>query len=166
MAFRKDRTTAAQTAANVAGGIVSALVSAQDITAKDVEAKLVSVFDAIFERLGPVVDADNLVFEAAEAAAPAKSTTSSSSSSSSKPKGEKKFTLEEARDLVLARGVFKDLTMGEVYDMDAAEAGTHGHREGEAGATYVRWLSTEANKNGFTRAAAKAIVASEDSAAA
>lgn len=168
--FRKDKTTAAQTAANVAGGVASALIAAGKVTtvAKAAEA-VTTVFDELFDKLGPVVEGDNEVFAAAEAeaekAAPKKAASKSSGSkskSSGSKGGGKTFTKDEALELELNSGKFKGVTIGEVLEMDEDEAAEHNHREGEAGRTYVEWLATDANPNTFTRNAAVAALEPSD----
>jgi hypothetical protein len=162
MGFRKDKTTAAQTAANVAGAVTAANIAATDgMTATAAAKYVVTVFEALFEQLGPVVEADNLVFAEQDEVAPVrKSTTrSSGSTSSGSTGGGKKFTAEEAAELVLNSGKYKKQTLGAVYQMDADEAAEYGAREGEGGKEYVQWLTTEKNPNSYTRDAAKALIA-------
>jgi hypothetical protein len=164
MGFRKDKTTAAQTAANVAGAVTAANIAATDgMTASAASKYVNTIFEGLFELLAPVVDADNEVFAAQDEAAPAAKAASSGgkrSTGGAKTSGTgKKFTLEEAMELELNSGKFKGQTLGDVYAMDEDEAAEYGHREGEPGKSYVKWLTTEKNPNSYTRDAAKAIIA-------
>jgi len=164
MGFRKDKTTAAQTASNTAGVITAANIAATDgMTASAAAKYAVTVFEALFEVLSPVVDADNKLFAEQEEAAPAPKSSGGSKTKSSggsgRSGGGKKFTLDEALELELNSGKFKGQTLGDVYNMDADEAAEYGHREGEAGKSYVKWLTTEKNPNSYTRDAALALIA-------
>lgn len=162
MGFRKDQTTAAQTAANVAGVIVSSLVAAGVVkTAAAASKATLEVFQTLFgdeTTLQAVVIADNEVFAAQDDAAPAKSSGSKTSSKSTS-KSNKAISLEDARSMELKSGKFKGVTLGEVYDMSADEAAEYNHRDGERGRTYITWLATDKNPNDFTRKFAAALLA-------
>jgi len=157
MSFRKDKTTAAQTSANVAGVVTGAFIAAGVVkTVAKAEEAVVAVFKALFAELGPVVEDDNKVFEAAEQ--------TSTGSTTSKPKSKKDddedgTNAEDPGDVRLKGGKFKGCTISEVYEMDADEAGeTYGYREGEPGSAYIDWLATSANPNKFTRDKSKAFL--------
>lgn len=161
MAFRKDVTTAAQTSANVAGEITSALIAAGAVkTATKAAEAAVEVYQALIAELRPVVEADNKVFEAAEAGESKSGGSKKSYSKSKKSDDDEDGTnADDPGDVRLKGGKFKGCTIREVYEMDADEAGdTYGHREGEAGSTYIDWLSTAQNPNKFTRDKSKAFL--------
>lgn len=163
--FRKDRTTAAQTSANVSGAVTGALIAAGIITTTEAAKEaVVDIFEALFDRLGPVVDADNELFAAVEAEAAA--------ADASKPKSTKAAARQQAKaqtgdgedsedlgDIVLKSGKFKGCTLREVYMMSPEEASAYGHRPGEPGLTYIKWLATAGNPNKWTRARAEAFLA-------
>jgi hypothetical protein len=165
MAFRKDKTTAAQTAANVAGNVVSALIAAGAINevAKAKKA-VVDVFTPLFETLSPIVDADNEVFAAAEAADPTPKSSSRAGSGAgsgraagaSKSGATKKASVgsggspDDPGSIKLDRGFFKGLTLAEVENLDEAEAAGYGYERG-AGSAYIDYLVGDQNRNTFLR---------------
>ena len=163
MAFRKDRTTAAQTAANVAGNVTAALVSAGQVTTADAAAEAaVSVFTALFAQLSPVVDADNVIFaeqDSLEAAKPRSAPRSGyrpSTPSAPQANGKTKFKGDAAaaRALDLTFGKFKGVTLGNLEVMPASEAKDYGHGEGDKpGKTYLIWLSKNENNEYVAEAA-------------
>lgn len=160
MAFRKDKTTAAQTSANVAGEVTSALIATGAIkTSKTAAAAVVEVYTALFAELGPVVEEDNAGFEEAEKAGGGSKPSGGSKKSYKKDDDEDGTNSEDPGDIKLKGGKFKGCTFREVFEMGVEEAGdTYGHREGEAGATYIEWLATSSNPNKWTRDKAKAFL--------
>ena len=150
MAYRKDQTTVAQTAANTSATVVAALVTAgviQDVeTAK---AEFDSIRTSTFADLIQVVAEDNKVFAAAEAAAPAKR-------SSSKGGGDKgPVTVEMARATQLTFGKFAGaedengkktpgVSLGELETMTKAQTAEYGYETGN-GLAYMKYLSTNEN---------------------
>lgn len=163
MAFRKDRTTAAQTALNSSASIVTGLVTQGAIaTVASAKKALVELYQTAFAEIGPVVDSDNEVFAAAEQAEGSKprSSTKTASKANGSKTAKKDSVPDDAGEFILSGGKFKDLTIAEIYAMDAEEAGkTYGHREGEAGSTYVGWLASERNNNEIRREAAQRFLA-------
>lgn len=155
--FRKDRTTAAQTAANVAGEITVARIASGEFgSSEGIDAALVTTFQALFAELGPVVDADNALFEAVENAASANKSVAVTTAPASGEPG----------DTVFAGGKFKGLTIKDVYEMSEAVAkDTYKHPYG-AGSTYVvNYVATDKNSNETTKVAAQAFLAALPKAA-
>jgi hypothetical protein len=166
MAFQKDKTTAAQTAANGAAEIVAALVTAGVLKTT---AKADEYFDARFtatlDLLDPIVEADNEMFR--EQAGSGDGETSTKKRRSSKSSGSRsngKITVKQARELELNGGMFKGLTLGEVVDMSADDAEEYGAREGQSGKNYVKFLASTKNRNAFVRKFAKVLVAPKKAA--
>lgn len=159
--FRKDKTTAAQTAANAAAEVVKARIQSGDFGNTDaVNEALLSHFDALFGRLGPVVESDNALFEATEAAAPA------ASSAPKKNKPEVAVDPNTPGDTIFLGGKFKNCTIKDVYEMDEETAKTQYKHPYGAGSTYItNYVATEKNTNETTRAAAQAFLASIKQAA-
>lgn len=162
--FRKDKTTSYNAALMTAGTVVEALIAAGVVKTVAAAGKaLTEIVEAGFAGAAEIVDADNALFESVEQAdvkAPAKR-------SSSKPAGRKPAArkssnsgggsaAEQGGDLTLNSGKFKDLTIREVAELSEEEAADYGHRDGEAGITYVEWLASDRNRNSFTRDAAAA----------
>jgi len=156
--FRKDKTTAAQTSANVAGGVVTALITAGSplvTTLAEIDTALVKLTTAVLGVLGPIVDGDNALFASVEQA-DAKSGTGASTSAAKKG-GE--AHPDDPGDIELRSGKFKGCTIREVFEMDAETAGAkYSHRAGEGGDSYITWLSTAKNPNDFTRGKALAFI--------
>lgn len=164
MAFRKDKTTAAQTAFNAGAAVAAGLAASGSITTGDEALAVIkTIAEGLFGEsttLAAVVDGDNKLFAETEAAAPAakKSYSPSGTSTNSGPK----VTLEDARATVFNFGKFKGQALGDVYDMPASKAQEFGHGEGDkAGKTYVQWLAkTTDEKTGFMRRRAQVILES------
>lgn len=162
MAFRKDKTTAAQTAFNAGAAVAAGLASSGSITTGAEALEVIkTIAEGLFGEsttLAQVVDGDNALFEATEAAAPAKKSYApkGGGSTNSGPK----VTLEDARATVFNFGKFKGVSLGDVYDMPASKAQEFGHGEGDkAGKTYVQWLAkTTDEKTGFMRRRAQVIL--------
>lgn len=174
MAFRKDKTTAAQTAANVAGGVAQAAIAKGVIAHADEAAKYaVVVFEALFERLGPVVEADNKVFEAAEGTTTTVAKTSGKSTArKGKTSGGSKrrsgggggsVTLEDALGMELNSGAFEGVTLGGLLEIgvDEAEDG-YGYGNGERdGRDYIAWLASDTYENDYVQRRARLIADAE-----
>jgi hypothetical protein len=160
MAFIKDRTTSANAAIMSSADITAALINAGVIkTVAVAERAAVGIAETYLKFAGPVVEADNAAFAAAESnggSKTAKSRTESKSTSSSR--GGSDISLTAAQDLELNSGPFKGVTLGEVYDMNETEAAEYDYKRG-AGSDYVKWLSGSRNPNDFTRKFAKALLA-------
>lgn len=172
--FRKDHTTAAQTSANAAGVVVGAMV-AKGITKDAGEAAdaVVVIFDALFERISPIVDSDNALFaevDAAQAASkPAKNTTTtgdkaytvSRGGTKGKSSGGAAFKgdLGDALSLVLNFGAFEGKTLEDLKGIDADDASeNYGYRDGDAdGTDYLKWLAGAKQKNGYVQGAARLV---------
>lgn len=152
--FRKDKTTAAQTAANGAAEVTSALVTAGVITDADAaKAFHAELYAQTFEELGAVVEADNVVFAEAEASAPKSSGGSRKSGGSSKGGGS---SSKPAGEVELIFGAFKGLTLDEVYDLSPEQAGEYNYPKADPGSKsgreYIVWLSkNEDEKASFIR---------------
>lgn len=148
--FRKDKTTAAQTAANVAGGVTGSLISAGVVdSVTSAAASVVEIFKALFAELGPVVDADNALFEAVEnAGGGAKASAALPAAKSDDP-----------GDTILPGGKFKGMSIADVHGLSEDDAKAKGHTYG-SGATYIEnYVATDKNTNQTTRDAAKAYLA-------
>lgn len=108
-------------------------------------------FAATFDELAPVVDEDNRVFEAAEAAEGSRKTSRKPAAKAAETPGE----------TVFFGGKFKGCTIQEVYGMDEATAKEgYDHQYGD-GSTYItNYVATDKNTNATTREAARAYLAS------
>lgn len=164
MAFRKDQTGVAQTAANTAATLVSAAIQAGIITRMDeAQATFDELRKSTFETLREVVEADNLVFEAAEAAAP-KTQPRRAYGGGGGGGGYKAPSLDDALGTDLSFGKFKGVTLGELAKMTATETDEYGY-EGP-GTKYLTYLSkldqVEDGKkpNPFIASRAKVVLAS------
>lgn len=154
MAYRKDKTTVAQTAANTAASLAAQFVASGLIgTIEEADAYFDKRYADTFAKLGEVVAADNEVFAAAEASEPAKprkAAAKATAPASGNP-----------GDVLFTGGKFKGVSIAEVYAMSEAEAkDTYGHSYG-AGDTYIKnYSATEKNTNDTTREASKQFLAS------
>jgi hypothetical protein len=133
--FRKDQTGVAQTAANTAATMVAAAITAGIIGDMEVaKTEFDRIREATFADLKSVVDTDNELFAAVEAAAPAKSSSSSS--------GEKTYadpSLEQALNTELSFGAFKGVKLSRVIEMTDAERAEYGYEKGAT--AYLTYLS-------------------------
>ncbi|MES2156008.1 MAG: hypothetical protein V4510_12820 [bacterium] len=169
MAFQKDKTTAAQTAGNVAGNVAAAALTAGKLDVDSAAEFVVDVFEALFTKLAPIVDADNANFLAQEGAAPASKTAKSggersySKTRSSKTRGNSSVSLDDALGMELNFGAFGGETMGNVLALSADDADEqYGYGDGErSGRDYITWLATDKNKNDYVRTRARVIADSE-----
>jgi hypothetical protein len=179
MAFRKDKTGAAQTAANSAAVLVSAFADSFDSFESAVEAYN-ELREATFEDLAAVVDADNEVFAAAEkgersngsssrrsngkaSSSSSKSRSRKTSGGSSRKGGKSSITLDDALSLELNFGAFEGETLETVLGLDADTADDeYGYGDGERdGRDYIAWLASDKNKNEFVQRRAR-IIADEE----
>lgn len=175
MAFRKDKTTAAQTSANVAGSVVTALIEKGELKSVDEVAEAVTdIFSAVFEELSPIVEADNKVFEEAEKSDSGTSSGGGSKSSSRGRKtsggrkggsrgGSSSITLEDALSMELSGGAFEGETLGAVLKLSAEECDEDfDYGDGERnGRDYISWLASDKNKNEYTQRRARIIADDE-----
>ena len=178
MAFIKDKTTAAQTSANVAGVVTSALIAKGLVDLESAGDAVTGVFEALFERLGPVVDADNQKFAAEDNGGgggkyAAKSSGSSSTPRSSKTGGGSKYKGKSggsgkisdasARTLELSWGSFEGVELGTLLSISAEDAEKDfGYGDGErSGTDYLTWLASDGNKNEFVQSRARVILDAE-----
>lgn len=166
--FRKDKTTAAQTSANVAGSVVTALIEKGEVDLEDSIGTLEAVFDSVFARIAPVVDSDNALFAETEAADPAparerKTSGGSRSSSSSSGKPQFKGTLKDAYKMAFKGGAFEGVTLKQLLDIDADTADSeYDYGDGERGGReYIAWAASDKNDWDYTRVAARLVADAE-----
>lgn len=142
MAFRKDQTGVAQTAANTAATVVAAAITAGVIQSmEDAKAEFDSIRLSTFEDLKGIVEADNIIFAEAEANAPKATRTSAPRASGGSNGGYATPSLETALATDLGFGKFKTVTLGELAKMTAAETAEYGYETGN-GVKYLTYLST------------------------
>lgn len=161
MAFRKDKTGVAQTAANTAAQLTAALVEAGVLkTAAAVDKYFEGRYEATFAPLAVIVEEDNKVFAEADAAEAASGGTRrrSSRSGGSQPKGE---TPGEPGDVAFFGGKFKGSTIAEVYAMSEDEAKEFNHQYGDGSTYIINYVATDKNTNDTTREAAKKFLAAQ-----
>jgi hypothetical protein len=165
MAFRKDKTTAAQTAANVAGNVAAAALTVGAVEREGVVELVLETFDALFSRMSPIVEEDNAGFAAAEAAspAPAASARSGKTGGGSRGNGNRKPDLEFARTMTLKGGAFGGVTLEGLLDIDAETAeAEYGYGDGERGGReYLSWLASDKNTYDYTRERARLVADAE-----
>jgi hypothetical protein len=141
MAFRKDQTGVAQTAANTAATVVAAAITAGVITSmEDAKTEFDSIRLSTFTDLKTIVEADNVVFAEAEANAPAPQRRSTGGGG--KPSGGyAPPSLDQALSCDLSFGKFKGVTLGELAKMSKADTSEYGYETGD-GVKYLTYLST------------------------
>lgn len=157
MAYRKDKTTVAQTAANDAAQMVSALIAAGIIdNVEGAGNAFASLQSTIFEQLTPVVDGDNALFEKVEAENPAPAKSSGGGKG-----GGSKLDAAAARATVLNFGRFKDLTLAQVEALAPGEGKAEGYNDKDgapkSGLAYIEWLS-KSDTNEYMARRAKLIL--------
>lgn len=167
MTFQKDKTTAAQTSANAAATVVGALVAEHGLSVNDAAEATVTIFEALFDKLGPIVDADNANFLSQDSGSSRSSSRSEKRSSKTsggnrnKSKGGSAFKgdLDDALNLKLKFGAFEGETLGDVADLDADTCDNEfDYGDGERdGSDYIAWLSGSTNKNEYVRDAARLV---------
>ena len=159
--FRKDKTGVAQTAANSASTYIAALATAGLLTDAKVAAKEFKThYENVFAELALVVEADNEMFaalDATEAARPAKSGGGRSypPRNSGGGGGGGTVSIEDALATTFNFGAFKDLTIGEVLDLD--EDGTSDYGYQKSGRSYIAWVSKNKD-NPFMAKRAKVVL--------
>lgn len=170
--FRKDRTTAAQTAANSAATLTAARVANGELKGVAVDKALVASYKALFgsdELLSAVVESDNKVFAAVEAEgggaaskSPTKSAakTTKTAAKSGAASGKQQPT-DNPGALAFNKGKYAGLTIEEVAALSEEEVIARGGREGDTGLNYIEWTSTDANPNEYMRKAAQAFLAEQ-----
>lgn len=172
MAFRKDKTGSAQTAANAAAVLVSAFADKFRDLSEAVEAYHELRTD-IFEDLSKVVEADNEVFAAAEASETPKPRSGGGSKTRERKTGgggKRKggggggsISLDDALNMELNFGAFEGETLGDVLKFSAEECDDdYGYGDGERdGEDYIAWLASDRNKNDFVQRRARIIADAE-----
>jgi hypothetical protein len=158
--YQKDQTGIRQTANNVASALVVAETAAGILKSHDT---LVERFAALRDEVFTDLDArrieDNEMFKAEEAAKPA-SAPRSGGRKGGKPSGD----IENPGSVEIRNGAFKTLTVQQVYDMPASEAGDYGYPKSEPGSKtgkdYIKWLTTN-DKNPFMQKVATAFLDSK-----
>jgi hypothetical protein len=171
LTFQKDKTGAAQTAANAAATIVAAYSDNFKSFSEVVEAYN-DLRAELFSDLAEVVDADNKMFRDNDSGGAAKSERKSSSSSSRAKKtsggGRKggsssKVTLDDALDLVLNFGAFEGEKLGDILGYDAETCDEdYAYGDGERdGKDYISWLASDRNKNEYVQRRARLIADDE-----
>lgn len=153
--FRKDRTTAAQTAANGAATVTASLVTAGVIDNEDTALAFhAKLYSQTFAELGGVVDADNAMFAEVEASQPKQANRGSQRSGGGNSGGSK--SSKPAGEVELIFGAFKGLTLNEVYDLGEEQCAEYGYPKADPGSKtgrdYIVWLSkNEDEKASFIR---------------
>lgn len=159
MTYQKDQTGILQTATKAAADLTSAELAAGIIKSHDTAVKR---FDELREHvlvdLKAAVDADNAMFKAEEASAPAKGSRKKSSGSSGGGGG----TIDAPGAVELkGNGKFAGLTVDEVFALSGEEAEAYGYVDkegiGKPGSLYVQWLTTN-DKNPFMQKVANAFL--------
>lgn len=170
--FRKDRTTAAQTAANSSAQVTAALVTAGVITDADEAMEFNGrLYAQTFSELGSVVEQDNEMFAKVEAEAPKSSGRSGGSRKSGGSKGKSGSgrkvngvpVLDDPGSMELKFGAFKGLSLYEVYDLDGDQCADYGYPKNDPGSKsgrdYVLWVSKNEDENAeYARAQALAFL--------
>lgn len=177
MTFIKDQTGVAQTAANVAGGIVGSFVEMFGSFDEAVEA-----FDTLradlFKELAAVVDADNAKFAAEDGKGASNGSSKASARSSktassggSKPRsggskgggGGSTLGIDDSLSMQLTWGAFEGETLAHVLALDAQQCDEdYNYGEGERnGRDYIAWLASDSNKIEFVQRRARVIADAE-----
>ena len=180
MAFVKDKTGSAQTAANASAVVVAAFAD----SFKNFDAAVEAFNDLrtqVFEDLAAIVDADNEKFAEADGGSSNGSRSKSSNRSSkgtssrggktsrsnggSKRGGSKggSISLDDALGMELNFGAFEGETLGDVLKLTADEAeDDYGYGDGERdGTDYISWLASDKNQNEYVQRRAR-IIADEE----
>lgn len=173
MAFRKDYTTSANAAIMSAGDVVAAAIT-QGASFEDAPELAVAVAEALFQFAKPIVDEDNLGFQAeadrTETAKPAAKSSGGGGGGYKKKSygkgggggGRGSVTLKTALDTELTWGAFEGATLAELLDIDADKADSdYGYGDGERdGRDYLAWLASDSNNNEYMRS--RALLVAED----
>lgn len=158
--FRKDETGVAQTAANSASTVISAMVTAGIL---DTEAKVKKAFEDhytnVFATLSEVVQRDNEMFEKLDAQEASKPRPSGGGGGWQKKSGGGRgggdLSVDDALATVFNFGAFKDLTIGEVLGMDSEATTDYGYEKG--GRAYITWLA-KSKDNAYMAKRAKLVL--------
>lgn len=173
MTFQKDKTGAAQTAANAAATVVAAFSDSFKNFDAAVEAYN-ELRESIFTDLATIVDEDNEMFKANDTGGSkssgsrreSKTGGGSKRSSGGSRKGggsSSKVTLDDALDLVLNFGAFEGEKLGDILGFDADQCDDdYGYGDGERdGRDYIKWLAGRNNKNEYVQRRARLIADDE-----
>ncbi len=171
MAFVKDKTGSAQTAANASAVVVAAF--AEQFPSFSAAVKAFHELRAeVFEDLAAIVDADNALFAANDTGAKPSGgktyekkerTSKTRSASKSKGGGGGSITLDDALTMTLNYGAFEGETLADVLKLSADDCDDdYGYGDGERdGRDYIAWLASDRNKNDFVQRRAR-IIADEE----
>lgn len=177
MAFVKDKTGSAQTAANASAVVVAAFAD----SFKNFDAAVEAFNDLraqVFEDLAAIVDADNEKFaEADKGSSNGSSKSSNRSSKSTSSRGSKTrsggksrsggkgsgISLDDALGMELNFGAFEGETLGDVLKLTSDECeDDYGYGDGERdGSDYISWLASDKNQNEYVQRRAR-IIADEE----
>ncbi len=179
MAFVKDKTGSAQTAANAAAVVVAAFAPSFGSFKEAVEA-YDELREGIFDDLSAIVDADNEKFAAADGGAKADkpSRRSNGSSKDSGSRGSKtrsggsskrssgkgsSISLEDALGMELNFGAFEGETLETVLGLSTDECeDDYSYGDGEReGKDYISWLASDKNQNEYVQRRARVIADEE-----
>lgn len=174
MAFVKDKTGSAQTAANASAVVVAAFADSFKSFDDAVEAYNALRSD-IFDELAAIVDADNEKFAANDSGAKSNGASRSSNgrakggssrgSKTSKGKSSKgsSISLEDALGMTLNYGAFEGETLETVLGLSVDECeDDYGYGDGERdGRDYIGWMASDKNQNDFTQRRARVIADEE-----
>ncbi len=171
MAFVKDKTGSAQTAANASATLVAAFADQFGNFDEAVDAYN-TLRESLFEELGKVVDADNAAFAAADTGSKpaAKSNGGSRSNGGTKrssgggsKRGGGSISLDDALGMEISWGAFEGETLGTILNLTAEQCDeTYGYGEGErSGRDYMTWLASDSNAVDYVRNRAAVIAAAE-----
>lgn len=173
MAFIKDKTGSAQTAANAAAVVVSAFTDSFKSFDAAVEA-FHALRKEVFEDLADIVDSDNEKFAADAGAGTPSSKSSNRSSKSTSSRGSKTtrsssskgrsskgsaITLDDALGMELNFGAFEGETLGDVLKLETDECDSdYSYGDGERdGTDYISWLASDKNQNEYVQRRARII---------
>jgi hypothetical protein len=178
MAFVKDKTGSAQTAANASAVVVAAFAD----SFKNFDAAIEAFNDLrkqVFDDLAGIVDADNAAFAAEDSGSSngsSKSSNRSSKGTSSrgskthtngggKSRGSKGGTisLDDALGMELNFGAFEGETLGDVLKLNSDECDSdYSYGDGEReGTDYISWLASDKNQNEYVQRRARIIADDE-----
>jgi hypothetical protein len=166
MAFVKDKTGSAQTAANASATVVAAFADRFNSIDEAVVA-FNSLREQLFADLSAVVDADNAAFAAADNGSTPKAKSNGASRSAKTGGGSKGGgkapALKDALSLDLSWGAFKGETLETILNLSVDECfDDYGYGDGEkSGRDYISWLAGSNNNNDFVGTRARVIADAE-----
>lgn len=162
MAYTTSKTSALQTAIKASVDIGLALLNAGIVTSRDDLDKVMSDYQEMFTaQLYPLVDADNEL--ARSQPSQYRGSRSNTGGGGGAPPS-RPIDAAEAADVVLNFGVFKGLTLGQVYLLTADEAKRYAASQGKdykrTGADWLKWVAdqTDDPQKGFIAKRAKAVL--------